>query len=216
MAKASFGPSRHEPPRVCQRECQRRGALGAGRFAILSARPEAVRRAILAASCILPACPKAQPSPISSSTRSQCPRKLPRHERPALTPRPQWQAQLARRETHARTGERGRLKGIVEIVGFLPPMYRAPPGAYARPVEVLDQSFIRSNDSLGRPPLYSPSLGCRVVHIKPRYSSKPVFNLLAQSHGAQHVLNAGLCFRARKRGDGAAEHARCCGQQHRR
>ena len=29
-----------------------------------------------------------------------------------------------------------------------------------------------SNDSLGRPPLYSPSLACRVVHIKPRYSSK--------------------------------------------
>merc|ERR1711865_759727 len=26
-------------------------------------------------------------------------------------------------------------------------------------------------DSLGRPPLYSPSLACRVVHIKPRYSS---------------------------------------------
>eukprot|EP00964_Phaeocystis_antarctica_P103231 scaffold68531_cov57-Phaeocystis_antarctica.AAC.1 len=36
-------------------------------------------------------------------------------------------------------------------------MYRPPPGACARPVEVLDQSFIRSNDSLGRPPLYSPS-----------------------------------------------------------
>ena len=53
-------------------------------------------------------------------------------------------------------------------------MYRAPPGAYARPVEVIDQSFIRSNDSLGRPPLYSPSLACRVVHIKPRYSSNCV------------------------------------------
>ena len=52
-------------------------------------------------------------------------------------------------------------------------MYRPPPGVLARPVEVhvLDQSFIRSNDSLGRPPLYSPSLACRVVHIKPRYSS---------------------------------------------
>ena len=46
-------------------------------------------------------------------------------------------------------------------------MYRAPPGALARPVEVLDQPFIRSNDSLGRPPLYSPSLACRVVHINP-------------------------------------------------
>eukprot|EP00964_Phaeocystis_antarctica_P079012 scaffold49174_cov49-Phaeocystis_antarctica.AAC.1 len=45
-------------------------------------------------------------------------------------------------------------------------MYRAPPGACARPVEVLDQSFIRSNDSLGRPPLYSPSLACRVVPYK--------------------------------------------------
>ena len=46
-------------------------------------------------------------------------------------------------------------------------MYRPPPGVLARPVEVLDQPFIRSNDSLGRPPLYSPSLACRVVHINP-------------------------------------------------
>eukprot|EP00964_Phaeocystis_antarctica_P092423 scaffold59452_cov66-Phaeocystis_antarctica.AAC.1 len=61
---------------------------------------------------------------------------------------------------------------VGQVLDDLQRMYRAPPGPSARPVEVLDQSFIRSNDSLGRPPLYSPSLACRVVHIKPRYSPK--------------------------------------------
>eukprot|EP00964_Phaeocystis_antarctica_P011958 scaffold6597_cov77-Phaeocystis_antarctica.AAC.1 len=78
-------------------------------------------------------------------------------------------------------------------------MYRAPPGAYARPVEVLEQSFIRSNDSLGRPPLYSPSLACRVVHIKPRplffqrsghlqpsMGKKIENNVVSQSTGRKH------------------------------
>jgi len=54
--------------------------------------------------------------------------------------------------------------------GRPPENVSSPPGCVRTPGEVLGQTFIRSNDSLGRPPLHSPSLACRVVHIKPLYS----------------------------------------------
>ena len=54
-----------------------------------------------------------------------------------------------------------------------PPENRSsPPGCVRTPGGVLGQTFIRSNDSLGRPPLHSPSLACPVVPIKTPYSSK--------------------------------------------
>ena len=80
----------------------------------------------------------------------------------------------------------GYLLGYLVSVACFPPQNQMSCHCMSftkvRPVEVLDQSFIRSNDSLGRPPLYSPSLACRVVP----YKTPLFFQSLSVCTGRQH------------------------------